>query len=353
MRIRNVIADNVSLFRHCVFLSTFIFLVGCPRPIESIELVQKNKMVRGGVALGLFASEPNYNYQDLLKEVRLHQGQRLLVVIPFYLENVLAHKMLLEPGLSPSMQNIERTLGQAKRFGFEITVMPILRIKHRAKGEWRGRIAPQAGHQAFFEQYEKAILPLVRMSQQLGLSRFVVGSELVSLEHERSLWAGLIKLVRANFQGRVAYAANWDHFRGPDFWDLVDEMGVSSYFELTLDENVEQRIEQAAKQWQTFLTEIAAFAKSVEKPLLLMEVGYPSQITAARWPWDETRHDKIDLDLQADLYRSFCKAIDTSSEVVRGFFFWNWFGFGGPTDDSYTPRGKPAAMVMKACLLQF
>ena len=353
MRIRNAIANKTTLLRCFLYLATAACFLSCPRLIADIDLAQQNKDIQGGVALGLFASEPNYNYQSLLEEIRLHHGQRLLVVIPFYLDTVFDHEMRLEPGLSPSVHNVERTLGQAKRFGFEITVMPIVRIKQRDKGDWRGRIAPRLGHQAFFEKYEAAILPIVRLSQQFGVTRFVVGSELVSLEHERALWAELIKSVRVIFKGRLSYAANWDHFRGPDFWDLVDEIGVSSYFELKLDESEGQRIQQATKQWRLFLTELDAFAKVFEKPLFLMEVGYPAQITAARWPWDDTRHDKIDLDLQADLYRAFCNALHTNSENIRGFFFWNWFGFGGPTDDSYTPRGKPAALVMKQCLLQF
>ena len=87
--------------------------------------------------------------------------------------------------------------------------------------------------------------------------------------------------------------------------------------------------------------------------MFLIEVGYPSQITAARWPWDESKHEKIDLELQADLYQAFCEALGVHPKAVEGFFFWNWFGFGGPQDDSYTPRGKPAALIMKQCLLRF
>ena len=164
-----------------------------------------------------------------------------------------------------------------------------------------------------------------------------------SLEHERAHWASLVKEVRQSFDGLITYAASGTILE-PDFWDLVDEIGISSYFELSLSGPSQERVGQATRQWHDFLHKVSAYSKAINRPLLLVEVGYPSQVSAARWPWDETRHDKIDLNLQADLYTAFCDAMAVPHDGLTGFFFWNWFGFGGSNDnDSYTPRGKPAA----------
>lgn len=348
MLIKSAIAN-----RACGLCCTMalVFSISCPREKTSKPA---SVMPQGGVALGLFASDPDYNYDKLLREVRLHQGQRLLIVVPLYLDTVISHEIHLVPGRSPSVSNIERTLGQARRYGFEISLMPILRLQHRDNRDWRGVLEPRAGRDVFFHHYENATLPLAALGAKYKIKRFVVGSELLSLENEREAWSRLITKIRKKFNGIVSYAANWDHYRGPSFWDLVDEMGVSSYFELNLREGPNsERIGHAQKQWQRFIQEAAGFSQALNKPLMLMEVGYPSQVTAAQFPWDETRHSAIDLQLQSDLYAAFCGAIAMEKELVFGFFFWNWFGFGGEKDDSYTPRGKPAAHMMKDCLKRF
>ena len=37
----------------------------------------------------------------------------------------------------------------------------------------------------------------------------------------------------------------------------------------------------------------------------------------------------------------------SDTRELRGIYFWNWFGFGGPEDSNYTPRGKPAEAVVR------
>ena len=50
----------------------------------------------------------------------------------------------------------------------------------------------------------------------------------------------------------------------------------------------------------------------------------------------------------ARLYRGFCDAF-AQAPSVSGFYVWNWFGFGGPRDLGFTPRGKPAANELAKC----
>ena len=50
----------------------------------------------------------------------------------------------------------------------------------------------------------------------------------------------------------------------------------------------------------------------------------------------------------SDLYRGFCDAF-AQTPSVSGFYVWNWFGFGGPRDAGFTPRGKPAAHELAKC----
>ena len=36
--------------------------------------------------------------------------------------------------------------------------------------------------------------------------------------------------------------------------------------------------------------------------------------------------------------------------MLDGVYVWNWYGYGGPATTSYTPRGKPAEVEVRALL---
>jgi hypothetical protein len=82
------------------------------------------------------------------------------------------------------------------------------------------------------------------------------------------------------------------------------------------------------------------------RPVVLTEVGYPSQAIAARHPWDYTRAGKVDLAAQERLYRALYLAWSEVPEL-GGVYIWNWFGDGGGGDNGYTPRGKPSEKVIR------
>ena len=96
------------------------------------------------------------------------------------------------------------------------------------------------------------------------------------------------------------------------------------------------------------IAEIRALGRRVGKPVLVTEIGYASQATAAHRPWDDTAGDAVNLGVQQRLYRGFCDAF-AKARSLSGFYVWNWFGFGGPRDAGFTPRGKPAAAELAKC----
>ena len=51
------------------------------------------------------------------------------------------------------------------------------------------------------------------------------------------------------------------------------------------------------------------------------------------------------LEEQARCYRAFVR-VWQGTPYLRGTYFWNWFGYGGPRSREYTPRGKPSARVI-------
>jgi len=43
-------------------------------------------------------------------------------------------------------------------------------------------------------------------------------------------------------------------------------------------------------------------------------------------------------------------AKDSPPSPLEGVYIWNWYGYGGPASNGYTPRGKPAVDEIKLLL---
>ena len=313
---------------------------------RSRQSVDDRAYVRG-VALGLFATDPAWDYGPLIEEIRDRGASDVLVVVNAYQSDRFASDITLRPGRSPNESTVARTLAQVRRAGMRAALMPVVRLQRRDPHDWRGVIAPADGLEAWFESYRRFVLPLARLAQNADAQRFVVGSELGSLEPYQDHWRALISELRSEFSGVLSYSANWDHADAVQFWDALDEVGLTAYFPLTGGVGPSWT-ESLARAWRAPRREIDDLRRRVGKPVLITEIGYPSQGGAAGQPWDDTSSKVLELRLQQRLYRSFCDAF-SQTPSISGFYVWNWFGFGGPRDLSFTPRGKPAANELAKC----
>ena len=300
-----------------------------------------------GVALGLFASDPGYDYAVLLGELRARGATDVLIVVNWYQQDVGAHDIAPLEGKSPSASTLERTLRQAHELDLRVALMPVVRLSERTPGQWRGVIDAPPG--PWFDAYGAFVDEMARLAQREGVHRLVVGSELASMLRHENRWRSLIARTRGSYAGELWYSANWDNYARVGFWDALDGVGLTAYFELA-DPGAPPSDAELTTRWHTIRAELAALRRRHGKPVVLTELGYPSRQDAAARPWDEHGAGEPDLDVQARLYRAACDGLAPHG-AVDGLYFWNWFGVGGPQDASYTPRGKPAAAHMEALSL--
>lgn len=333
-----------------LLVAAFVGLA-CARPLAAPPSSSpRPTSFQRGVGLGLFATDEQYDYAHLLDEIVAHGATDVLVVVPWYQSDVGAHDIAPREGYSPADETVLRTLQQAKARGLRTSLLPIVRLIHRTPTEWRGRIEPRAGVELWFETYQRFLVRMGQLAAAGGADRLGVGSELLSLERHEARWRALIQRVREVTPSRLYYSANWDHFEPIRFWDALDEVGVTAYFELSSNDETPSP-EQLRAAWREPARALKALRARTGKPLVVTELGYPSIQSAARYPWDETRKAPLDLALQATLYDAACGAL-VEAKGIDGLYFWNWFGFGGAHDATYTPRGKPAAAAMRRCLVQ-
>lgn len=334
------------MFRSAGWLLVGLLLLGAacsdvPRP--------KDAVIRG-IALGLFASAGGYDYETLLQEIADQGATDVLLVVEWDQTDVSS------ADLRPARADVAKCLRKARRLGLRATVMPIVRLHAGSATEWRGQLRPEEGAESWFARYRALLLELAQTAQDGGAVRLGIGSELSTLEAYEQKWRLLAREVRGIFSGRIFYSLNWDATDPaaplPGFLDALDELGVAAYFALAAPGSHPQPGE-LARAWAGPRTRLRAVRERLQgRPLFFSELGYPSLASAAAAPWDPETDAAIDLRLQEELLAVFCQTYSGQGELA-GFFAWNWFGFGGPTDRGYTPRGKPAATTLAECLRTF
>jgi hypothetical protein len=297
----------------------------------------------------MFAEDVSFSYIKLLAEIVALGATHVALVIPLYQTDGASHDIGLHTRLSPTLGLVAETIRAARRDGLEVTVFPIVRLLAPRPGEWRGTLAPRDPG-AWFRRYGDVLGDLATLAGVTGASRLVIGSELSSLDGVLTRWQPVVARVRALFSGTLVYSANWDHYRDARLFDLVDEEGITGYFNLreAKDPADDATLEAA---WRRVRREIEAWHVGRPHDFLFTELGYRSRAGTTAAPWDEGTRGVPDLDEQRRAFAAFHRVWTGSlSFGFGGIYVWNWYGWGGPETTGYTPRGKPAELEVRQLL---
>jgi len=297
-----------------------------------------------GVCLSLHDEDRDYDYATEIAEI----ASRLLashVSIAFHLTQRLVDSPApLKGSETPSDEALRKILRGAREHGLQTLLMPIVLIEEPKKSEWRGKLAPKS-QDAWLDGYLELLLSYAKLAQEEKVSIFCVGSEL-SWSEKNPKWRSIIKDVRGVFSGELIYSANWDDYANVPFWDALDRVGLSGYYELAKEPGEKDAALRAS--WQRIRDEILAWKKKAapRTSLVFTELGYASQRGCSVHPWDYTNDALPDQDEQRRCYEAF---LDTwaRTDELEGVFFYEWWGQGGEDDRGYTPRDKPAESVIR------
>ena len=306
-----------------------------------------------GVALGLFHEDPLWSYAGLLREIKDLSASHVSLVPAYYQDHAGSTSIYGHPRFSVPDETITRTIQEAHALGLKVMLFPIVRLASpRSSSEWRGTLHPD-DRKAWWTSYERLILHLAKLAQNLKVEQYSVGSELSTLDGERDLpdWKRLVAKVRTSYKGRLTYSGNWDHFEQVALYELCDSAGLCAYFPLASRLRTPPvSVEDMIGAWRKKRDELVAFARTKQKPILLTEVGYLSQRGAAAWPWEEAAEKPVDLEDQRRAYEAFAR-VWQGEPLLSGVYFWNYYGWGGRASRGYTMRHKPAAQEMERYFL--
>ncbi len=268
-----------------------------------------------------------------------------------------------ETGFGPTREQLVTLVRYAKGKGLRVSLMPQVNFVRPRGNEWRGKIMPPNWRE-WWASYEAAMDRFIDIANEGGADQLVVGCELISTQGAEHLerWRSLIEHIRGRYSGLLTYSTTWDSYHRILFWDRLDRVGVSGYWDMTRGsaDPAHPTDAELAARWSGILGELEGFAKLTGRPVLVTELGYPSLSWALQKPWNYVPSGGAGRDVEAQR-----RAYEAAAAAWRGplreatrsgddawlagvmLYKWDIYGWGGPEDTGYGVRGKPAMGVVE------
>ncbi|MCS6797466.1 MAG: hypothetical protein NZ898_02860 [Myxococcota bacterium] len=246
---------------------------------------------------------------------------------------------------------VRRVVEQARARGLRVLVVPHLWVE---QGGWRGHIDPGSPERwaRFHESYRRFVLAWASDAAAAGADAFSIGVECASWSGRfGGVWRTLIEQVRARFAGLLTYSANWDEAEHVLFWDLLDVVGINAFHPLAdrsgaSDADYFAGAERNARA-------VGDLARTLQMPVLFVEVGYTSRPDAAVEPWlwpDDIVGVPVDEIEQSRALEATFAAFVPQPWFV-GFFVWRYYATLHDVSQEapwgFSPHGKLAERALR------
>jgi Glycoside Hydrolase Family 113 len=197
-----------------------------------------------------------------------------------------------------------------------------------------GEVTDQDAWAGWWHNYSAFLVHYAKIAQEKDVELFCLGCEMNSTEQFEDRWRALISQVREVFDGMLTYDINHGREQGLPWWDAVDVISVSAYYEVPPPPNV--AVEDAVKtttpqaeieaRLEGVKDALAAISRKWNKPILFIETGVTNVRGCARYPWshpDEKSDSPLDETEQANYYQALFKVF-WNEPWFMGFAWWDW-----------------------------
>lgn len=292
-----------------------------------------------------YGSEASAESLELLDSL----GVSWISVMPFAYQNTPQDTEVRwgprRDGVDPD-ERLREVTRQAHARGIKVMMKPHVWLR---PPDWVGLITHESetDWHRWFASYRALIVHYAQLADEAGMDALCIGNELEKTTAREAEWRSLIAEIRAIYDGTITYGAGFEGVYDVPFWDALDFIGLSAYFKLVDGASPDRAALVAA--WRPTVARLAALSRRWHKPIVFTEIGYRSASHATQHPWLVDRDAPVDLDLQVAAYEAFFEAVWPEA-WFGGVYWWKWFtrpDHGGPDDNDYSPRGKPAEAVLR------
>lgn len=220
------------------------------------------------------------------------------------------------------------------------------------RGEFTGgiKMKTEADWKVLEASYTQFILDYAQVAEDMNVEIFCIGTELEGfIEARPDYWKGLIKKIRAIYNGKLTYAANWNEYIKTPFWNDLDYIGIDAYFPVSdLKTPTVEACKLGLKPWKI---QMKQYHDSYDKPILFTEFGYRSVNFTGKQPWRADRDlGDVNIEAQTNATQAFFETF-WNEDWVAGGFIWKWFHdhdkSGGPNNPMFTPQNKPVEKIIE------
>ncbi|MFT3768776.1 MAG: hypothetical protein QM820_25295 [Minicystis sp.] len=241
---------------------------------------------------------------------------------------------------------------QAHARGLKVFLVPHLWVE---TGGWRALIDPgdEKAWDRWIAAYRAFLLTWAGVAAEGGAELLSIGVEMRSwvTTTRAPRMLAIIEDVRRVYPGLLTYSANWDDVEDTLIFGALDLIGINAFYPLADHDGAKP--EELAEGGRRVAAKIEAFARTLDKPVLLTEIGYTTRPDPAIKPWewpDAMQGVRVDEQAQAEAYTALIAPF-LESRTFAGFFVWRYYA--DPDDVSqeaewgFSPRGKLAEIVLR------
>ena len=327
------------------FLVAFIFLLTYSNAQENSKL---NPLKINGLS---FVASKNHVTESTIQPV-LKVNANWVSLMPFgFMESITSKTIYFNnthQWWGETTEGIKEASAVFKKSGVKTMLKPQIWIR---KGAYVGdiKMISEANWLQFEKSYEAFILHYAQIAEAEKINLFCIGTELDAFVKDRpDFWKKLIPKIKQKYHGKLTYAANWNSYQEPKFWNKINFIGVDAYFPLA--ESKTPQVSELNEAWKETKLTLENFSKKNKKPLLFTEFGYRSVDYSAQKPWDSNSIGAFNIEAQQNSLESLFQTF-WNEPWFAGGFLWKWFDnhtkAGGKNHTGFTVQNKETATLIK------
>ncbi|HYO26077.1 MAG TPA: hypothetical protein VEQ85_14130, partial [Lacipirellulaceae bacterium] len=229
-------------------------------------------------------------------------------------------------------------------------------------GRRDGMAVDEAKWAVWWDHFSRFLVHYAELAEEQDVELFCLGCEMNSTEADVPRWRKLIESVRSKYHGLVTYNANHGRERNLAWWDAVDVISISAYYEVPPPAGT--TVEEAAKttttkeeilaHFQGLKAELAALSAQHKQPIFFIETGVTNVRGCSRYPWShpnafpQTPLDEVE---QANYYAAHLETF-WGEPWFMGYAWWDWPARlyteqSAPADRGFCVYGKQAEEILR------